>query len=360
MSLDVKCLGKKEFPKEYVFDMCPARRHGLVSSLSDNSLRVVPFDPELFNKSAVVDYKNAHDGVITGLKTIDLHSVATSSADGTIKMWDFRINNKQSSQIYKNDNSTPLTCLDVHQGKLAAGTELVGVDSGVMLWDMRVPNKPIVSYMDAHNEDVTQVQFHPDEANGLLSAAQDGYVHIYNTTITDMDEAIYQTINHNNTPIQRAGFLKNRKVFAKSNMETMAIYHIPDPDSEEQEPKPHDFGDLRMKWNCEYVADILNGFVAVGSNNENQEFRVMAWDNETDSISKTMNLIGAHGEEVVRSVYLDAVTQCIYTGGEDGCVKVWKPEEALDVDNGEWEQVKKKKKKNSKKDKSEKKRYKPY
>jgi len=42
-------------------------------------------------------------------------------------------------------------------------------------------------------------------------------------------------------------------------METFSIYDIPDPDVEhiENDPKPVLFGDVRKKWGCEYVCDVI-------------------------------------------------------------------------------------------------------
>ncbi|RJE18691.1 WD repeat protein [Aspergillus sclerotialis] len=65
-------------------------------------------------------------------------------------------------------------------------------------------------------------------------------------------------------------------------------------------------------------------------------------------------LPGAHGEEVVRSVYLDEQSKSVFTGGEDGFVRAWKP---VDEKEGEpqSEGASTKSKKQKKKD-----RFKPY
>jgi WD repeat-containing protein 89 len=36
-------------------------------------------------------------------------------------------------------------------------------------------------------------------------------------------------------------------------------------------------------------------------------------------------LQGAHGEEIVRSLLVDTSTDTIFTAGEDGCVKAFRP-----------------------------------
>ena len=43
---------------------------------------------------------------------------------------------------------------------------------------------------------------------------------------------------------------------------------------------------------------------------------------EPDLTSRIV-LQGAHGEEIVRSLFVDANSDTIFTAGEDGCVKAW-------------------------------------
>jgi WD40 repeat protein len=379
----IQAFGQRTFGNEYVLHLAPVRKHGLVASLSNNSLNVVPFDPmELKTSTDGRVIKNAHEGSITGLKTIDENNVVSCGEDG-MKLWDLRTNCNGPAQTFVPDSGSPLCCLDVQASKLVAGTQLVGVDAGVVFWDIRKGNKQSMAYVDSHSDDVTEVQFHPTDPFGLLSGSTDGLINIYNTSIEDEDDAVYNAIN-NGASIHRAGFIQSKdgvnKVFALSHMETFSVYHIANPDDESETPAPVEFGDIREKWNCQYVADVLNGFIAVGSNNNASTFNFLPYDNDASvDTANPISLKDAHGEEVVRCVHMDNQYQCIYTGGEDGIIKVWKPESSLNIPepslseiadgDSEWETTQKKKdkkdKKDKKKDKKQKekkkeKRYAPY
>src|SRR4051812_11970989 len=110
--------------------------------------------------------------------------------------------------------------------------------------DARSLGAPVVQYVESHSDDVTEVcpgfdlygidtlakphsqlQFHPTEASLLLSGSTDGLVNIYNTTITDEEEALHQTINHGHS-IHHARFLSNTDIFALSHDEKFSMYEL--------------------------------------------------------------------------------------------------------------------------------------
>uniref|UniRef100_A0A060TCL1 ARAD1D43494p n=1 Tax=Blastobotrys adeninivorans TaxID=409370 RepID=A0A060TCL1_BLAAD len=352
----VSSTAQREFPNEYVFELVPSA-HGIVGSLSDKSLRVFPLD-----LSGEASISKAHDNTITGLKSVDQNVIATSSTDSTVKLWDLRT--KSCTATIRSDTNAPFVCLDVLGNKLAAGTELVGQDAGVVFWDLRNTSKQSLAYIDSHNDDVTVVQFHPTDPHGVLTGSTDGLVNIYNTSIEDEDDAVYQTINHG-ASIHRAGFLPgscdHNKVYALSHMETFSVHQVANPDEAVEEPKPIELGDVREKWDCEYVCDVLapEGYIAVGSNSTGK-LKLLPYDRDhgIDTVNE-IALNGAHGEEVVRSVYIDAARRCVYSGGEDGIVKLWtgafaEDEQISKPEKEQWEEVKKSKtKKSSSKEKKE-------
>jgi SEL1 protein len=91
-----------------------------------------------------------------------------------------------------------------------------------------------------------------------LSGSTDGLVNLYDTTIPEEEDALYQTINHSSS-IHHAGFLSNTDIFAISHDEKFSIYEmITNTEESVDEPPPQDFGDLREKLGCEYIANVIS------------------------------------------------------------------------------------------------------
>ncbi|KAK9240253.1 WD40-repeat-containing domain protein [Lipomyces kononenkoae] len=349
------------YSPEYVYSLDVLTPSRVLSSLSDKSLRI--FDTGSgANITETVKLSNADQSSISGVSIVDDNTAVTAGQSGVAKVWDFR-QNKAIRELSHSAN-TPL--LSVAYSKLtntvAAGTELVGQDSGVVIWcrlrDLRNPRKPVREYIDSHNDDVTCVAFHPTTPHSLLSGATDGLVTRYNTAISDEDDAVMQVVNHG-ASIRCTGFFGN-DVYALSHMETFSIYKPTDKDDEAEEDKPENkptvFGDVREQWGCEYVVDIGKSYAAVGSNSD-AKLSLIPMKGQNVFLENRIELPGAHGEEVVRCVLVDDRNSRIFTGGEDGNVSVWLTEDHLGDGTSEWSQVGNDRQKHKKhKDK----RFKPY
>jgi WD40 repeat protein len=108
-----------------------------------------------------------------------------------------------------------------------------------------------------------QLNFHPSDSNILLSGSTDGLVNICDTRITDEDEVVIQTFNHDSS-IHHAAFLNDTEVYALSHDERLALYDM--AESYDKGAATTDFGDMRAILSCQYVANIFpkaNGAGAV-------------------------------------------------------------------------------------------------
>lgn len=120
---------------------------------------------------------------------------------------------------------------------------------------MRLPSRPLQNYIESHNDDVTEVQFHPTLSRCLLSGSTDGLVNIYDISVSDEDDALLQVQNHGSS-INHAGFLSNSSFFALSHDETFSVYHLDEQGDSTDEPSPTVYGDIRPMLDCEYVVDV--------------------------------------------------------------------------------------------------------
>ena len=102
-----------------------------------------------------------------------------------------------------------------------------------------------------------ELQYHPNIPSILLSGSTDGLLNLFDTEVTEEDDALHQTINHGSS-IYHAGFLTDANIFALSHDEKFSIYEmVTNPEETVEEPAPVHFGDLRERLRCEYVVNIL-------------------------------------------------------------------------------------------------------
>ncbi|KAJ9632034.1 hypothetical protein H2203_000435 [Taxawa tesnikishii (nom. ined.)] len=110
--------------------------------------------------------------------------------------------------------------------------------------DTRKPSAPFRQYTESHNDTITQLSFHPSKSNILLSAATDGLVSLFDTTIADEDDALTQVLNHYSA-VHCAGFVDEEEVYAVSSDEQLSVYTLSKPDDAEDAVLPvTTFGDV--------------------------------------------------------------------------------------------------------------------
>ncbi|ORY86397.1 WD40-repeat-containing domain protein [Protomyces lactucae-debilis] len=265
----------------------------------------------------------AHDDVITGMcQGNDPFELYTSSRDGTVKLWDART--RRTARQYRAAAGVLSLAHHTAQNKVALGTELKGTDALVSVYDAR-GSAPLVVYADSHAEDVTSLNWHHTH-NLLLSGGGDGIATLFDTNVTDEDDAVLQVINHG-ASLHVAQFVGKNEVLGISHMETASLYKL----SYAQEDSPRDavkeFGDLRAKLGVDYAISFSSG----------SEPKLFAGSTETGLVSiipfnlNTMDfdldgrLDMEGGTEVIRACYLDQTPKqggdVLYTCGEDGVLR---------------------------------------
>ncbi|KAK0630162.1 WD40-repeat-containing domain protein [Bombardia bombarda] len=316
----------------YVLDIIPLAA-GLAVTSSDQSLCL--FDPTRLGLGPAKIIRTNH-GHLTSAKAYNASEsiISTAGENGSISVWDFRLDPSKAEALrIQGNGATSLLSLACSSqiSTLAVGTELDNHQASVLLWDIRSPSAPKLQYNEVHSDDVTELNFHPGDPNLLLSGSTDGLVNVCDTRITDEDEVIIQAFNHGS--VHRAGFLNSTEVFAISHDEKFSLYDM--AEGVEQGSATLDVGDLRQVLGCQYVASIspkLNGAGAViGAGSQDQEmFQLIhlskgptgAWNLDKET---AVGLPGAHGSELVRSFCVFDEQHVVFTAGEDGYIKAWRP-----------------------------------
>ena len=287
---------------------------------SDDALRV--FDSSL----KVISTSQPRNSGLSCLKAFSDTTLATAGREGTIRLWDKRA--KQAAQLDE-PAGRAISALACHQNIIAAGTESnkegLG-DVSVLLFDTRNPSIPLRNYAESHTDSITQLAFHPTQLSAMLSGSTDGLVSIFDANQADEEDALQQVLNPRSA-VHCAGFLTPDQAYVLTTDEQFLIYPLAEP-VEGVEPAPAiDFGDVREKLGCMYVIDLLRQsdgqpVVAYGHNERQTLSLTQLTGPEPWAFGQTVQLPGAHGEEVVRDVMV--MEQRAYSCGEDGQVRVWK------------------------------------
>ncbi|KAI1170807.1 WD40-repeat-containing domain protein [Nemania sp. FL0916] len=343
------CIDEYKIPTReevYILDIIPFTT-GPATISSNQKLSV--FNPSNLRCGPTIDILTNH-GNITCARAYDAanSAVCTAGENGTISLWDLRQDVRQAQVArFTTENETPVLSVACSSAgfSVAAGTELQNHQASIMIWDIRSTPAPKIHYKEVHSDDVTEVRvslwtslalanlyqlnFHPSDHNILLSGSTDGLVNICDTRITDEDEVVIQTFNHDSS-IHHAAFLNDTEVYAISHDERLALYDM--AETHENGAATVNFGDMRAVLGCQYIANIFaksNGAGAVigAGAHEQQAFELVhltkgeSWGLDQGN---SVGLPGAHSEEIVRSFCFYDEAQMVFSAGEDGCIKAWR------------------------------------
>ncbi|KAL8673059.1 MAG: hypothetical protein Q9168_002521 [Polycauliona sp. 1 TL-2023] len=348
-------------PDTYVYKILPFNEN-LVSIASDDALRLI--DPHTLELCGTVD--GIHDGVTCLARFRDRLGL-TAGRDGLVKAVDLRT--KTATLELFGEKKHPILSTACQENLVATGTELTNSQATITVWDSRNPKTSLLQYVESHSDDATDLCFHPYRPSVLLSGGTDGLVNIYDTTITDEDDALIQVFNHGSS-IAHIGFLSDHEVFALSHDEVFSVYDTTDSDQTEAPIPVCAFGDLRPHLTCDYVVDLVGSessgpILVAGSHSLHQLDLVPLHHGSKWSLDRanTLRLPNAHSEEVVRSLCFSKDGDTIFTAGEDGLVKAWRLSEEPAVTTkakNPGQHTDQKREKQSTSDKNQGARFKPY
>ncbi|KAK0753866.1 WD40-repeat-containing domain protein [Schizothecium vesticola] len=332
---NLSCVDWYEYPEAeqqtYVFDLLPTVA-GLATTSSDQ--RLCLFDPLRLNDGPLKSIQTNHENLICAKVYNPAESiVATTGQNGTISVWDLRLDPSNAEALHIGDGASLPALLSLaccpQTNTLAVGTELANHQASIIIWDVRSPAVPQLQYNEVHSDDISELNYHPATPNLLLSGSTDGIVNLCDILLPDEDDVIVTAFNHGS--IHRAGFLpasatpQSHPIYALSHDEKLALYDGADGAAS----TIWEIGDVRSVLSCRYAAGVVpkaegGAVVGVGT----QEDEMFLWGRERWGWGRdtVVGLPGAHSGELVRSFCFLDEERVVFTAGEDGCVMAWKAE----------------------------------
>ncbi|XP_075701079.1 WD repeat-containing protein 89 [Rhinoderma darwinii] len=297
----------------------------------------------LYNKETMTCLQeyNARPAVLSGVcfSHTNHNLVFSACSDATVKLWDSRVSGTGAVQEYTGYPSNVFISFDVSCNDLAvcAGTEKVDDDDDdafLVFWDGRyTPNteakEPLGAYSESHNDDITQVRFHPTNPSVVATGSTDGLVNVFDINEGNEDDALTTTCNSESS-VNIIGFAGKdyKQVYCLSHTEGFLWWDLAQVDTEEPITlcKVKDIRENSFGCNIDYLIngfyhEKMNTLLLLGGSHDGD---ISLLNCDLDKVTHIKTLTGGH-TATVRSAYWCIGDDTLITGGEDAQLLLWKP-----------------------------------
>ncbi|CAH1364332.1 unnamed protein product [Tenebrio molitor] len=284
------------------------------------------------NKFAKLTVFSEHKDIITEVKFCNSNSnlLYTGSHDGTVRLWDLRVP-KNSTLQFKDTTLTNgqvklLNSFDIAPNNLllAAGTSLFEGDTFLLFWDARKTSL-LGGYWESHTRDVTQVKFHPDDSNKLISGATDGLINIYDLSQSREDDALIDSLNTESS-IEKLGWLQRGGkdvISCVTPTEDVQFWKMDDAQPYLHLRRCEIATEIHGITDSTYMVDVHEGLgctlALAGSSDGGERLRglSLAGDIVFPALGFPQN------KQRVRASWFNSHTNLLLTGGEKGILNAW-------------------------------------
>ncbi|KAG8561185.1 hypothetical protein GDO81_015279 [Engystomops pustulosus] len=293
----------------------------------------------LYNKETMTCLQeyNARPDVLSGVRFSHTNGnlVFSACSDGTVKLWDARSSGPGAVQVYTGYPSNVFISFDVSCNDLVvcAGTEKVESDAFLVFWDGRYianteSKEPLGAYSESHNDDVTQVRFHPTNPSLVATGSTDGLVNVFDINENNEDDALTSTCNSDSS-VNMIGWAGRdfKQVYCLTHDEGFLWWDIAQVDTEEAITlcKVDDMREHVSECHVDYLVDGFyhekqNTLLLLGGSHNGD---ISLFKCNKGQVTHLKNLAGGH-TATVRSVFWCGGDEFLITGGEDAQLLFWK------------------------------------
>ncbi|XP_029449946.1 nucleoporin Nup43 [Rhinatrema bivittatum] len=192
----------------------------IVSVGEDGRINLFKID----SKKILRTIDNADSSTLHAVTFLRTTEILTVNSIGQLKMWDFRQQGSEPSQIFfLTGEKVPLYCVDRHPNQqhiVATG----GQDGMLSIWDIRQGSMP-VSLLEAHDAEMWEVHFHPSNPDHLFTCSEDGSLWHWNASNETPEKPSFLQLGGRNTTLMSRSTLGQSNV----NQSLMSAWLSSDP-----------------------------------------------------------------------------------------------------------------------------------
>ncbi|CRK90388.1 CLUMA_CG004026, isoform A [Clunio marinus] len=343
--------------RKYITHAANSNDFSKISIGIGNEMQVYDVTESGLNKYVGKNEFGQFEHPVSGLKFFhdDPNIVFASTSAGEIHMYDLR----SFSRIHTFEDDSelivkPVNCFDVNANDrlLCAGSDELNHNVYLMFFDIR-ERRFMGGYFESHQEEVTDVKFHPTDPDTLCSGSTDGLINIFDCKKEKEEDALQFSLNTEDS-IAKLQWHYHDKLSCITNTNELLLY-----DANEH--------DLLKKWNRSSITEAIKRKSVIDCNlidcynYGTDEMLLLATSNYNKgecirSVTFSENTLDPVGNfsgnsQIIRASLYNAKENLFFTFGEGAIISLWKESESaatnMNVSLKEDSSVKKKLKKKS-------------
>jgi WD repeat-containing protein 89 len=229
----------------------------------------------------------------------------------------------------------PVTCFDTNANDriICAGSEEINNDVYLLFFDIR-ERRFMGGFVDSHNEEITDVKFHPTKNDFLATGSSDGLINIFDCKKESEEDSLQFTLNTCDS-VNKLMWHADEKISCITNTNDLHLYDIESQDLLKKYERADITSFIKRKSTIDcHVVDTFNVgsemmFLATSNYNKGECLRSVKF-NET-KMSPLANLCG--NSQIIRSSLYDENRNIYLTFGENAIITVWSEGEHVQASN---------------------------
>ncbi|XP_070492275.1 WD repeat-containing protein 89 [Chironomus tepperi] len=274
---------------------------------------------------------------VSGVKFFnnDPNLVMASTIAGEIHMYDLRSFKKVFT--FEDDTEVvvkPVNCFDVNSNDrlICAGTDEINHEVYLLFFDIQ-ERRLMGGFFESHQEEITDVKFHPTEPDTLASGSTDGLINIFDCKQEGEEDALLHSLNTCDS-VNKLKWHQENKLSCITNTNDLHLYDITSQDLLKKWERSEITETMKRKsvMDC-HIVDCHNigsemMFVATSNYNKGECIRSIKFNEK--SLDPLANITG--NNQIIRASLYNEKDNVYLTFGEGAIISIWK--EGISSDNG--------------------------
>jgi WD repeat-containing protein 89 len=220
----------------------------------------------------------------------------------------------------------PVNCFDINSNDrlIGAGTDELNHEVYLIFFDIR-ERRLMGGFFESHQEEVTDVKFHPTDPDSLASGSTDGLINIFDCKKETEDDALLYSLNTCDS-VNKLKWHANNKLSCITNTNDLHLYDINTQDLLKKWERSDITENIKRKSviDCNIVDchNIGSDMMCIATSNYNKGQCVRSLKFTEKSLEPLANFTG--NTQIIRTSLYNEKDNCYLTFGEGALITIWK------------------------------------